>query len=193
MLVAKFSAWCGKDKVMSKIGRRPIALGSVKTEIKGQEVHYSGKHAHGVHLVPSILKVAIEESQLHITAAEKTSDTNRLWGLHRALLANKITGAETGFTRQITIVGLGFKAVKKGNGLEFSLGYSHKIDFPLPQGLTVDIDKTGQLLTVWASDKELVGHVSSKICALRPPEPYKGTGVYVTGTVIRRKAGKAKA
>lgn len=178
---------------MSKIGRKPIALGSVKTEIKGLEIHYSGKHAQGVHVLPGILKAEIEENQLTVMAAEKTSDTNRLWGLHRALLANRITGAETGFTRQITIVGLGFKAIKKGEGLEFSLGYSHKIDFPLPKGLTIDIDKTGQQLTLWANDKELVGHISSKIRALRPPEPYKGTGIHYTGVPIRRKAGKAKS
>lgn len=178
---------------MSKIGRRPIAFGSVKVEIKGQEVHYTGTHANGVHVLPVELEAAIESDQLKIMAAHKNADTNRLWGLHRALLANKLVGALTGFTRQITIVGLGFKAIKKGGGLEFSLGYSHKIDFALPQGVTVDIDKTGQQLTVWANDKELVGHVSSKICALRPPEPYKGTGIRYTGAEIRRKAGKAKS
>lgn len=178
---------------MSKIGRRPIALGSVIAEIKGQEVHYKGKHAQGVHALPAILKAVVEEKQLFVKAVEKTSDTNRLWGLHRALLANKLMGAETGFTKQITIVGLGFKVIKKGEGLEFSLGYSHKIDFPLPKGLTVELDKTGQQLTVWANDKELVGHISSKIRALRPPEPYKGTGIHYTGVPIRRKAGKAKS
>lgn len=178
---------------MSKIGRRPIALGSVKVEVKGQEVSYNGKHAKGIHVLPEILKATVENNLLTVKAVEKTGDTNRLWGLHRALIANKVAGAETGFTKQITIVGLGFKAVKKGDGLEFSLGYSHKIDFSLPKGLTVDIDKTGQQLTVWANDKELVGHISSKIRALRPPEPYKGTGIHYTGVPIRRKAGKAKA
>lgn len=178
---------------MSKIGRRPIDLGTVKTEIKGQEVHFSGKHLNGVYKLPDILTATVANNKLTILAAKTTSDTNRLWGLHRALLANKIIGAENGFSKQITIVGLGFKAVKKGNDLEFSLGYSHKIDFPLPQGVTVEMDKTGQQLTVWANDKEVVGHVSSKICALRPPEPYKGTGIHYTGVAIRRKAGKAKA
>ncbi len=178
---------------MSKIGRKPIDLGSVKVTLSGQEVHYEGKHAKGVHVVPDLLKLAIEDQRLLVQSARKTSDTNRLWGLHRALLANKITGAETGFHKQVKIVGLGFKAIKKGPGLEFSLGFSHKIDFPVPQGITIDIDKTSQLLSVWSNDKEQLGLLCSKIRALRPPEPYKGTGIYVGDEVIVRKAGKAKA
>lgn len=179
---------------MSKIGRRPIEIGSVKVEVKGQEVHYTGKHARGVHLIPALLSVALESRGLVIGAMRRTSDTNRLWGLHRALLANKLIGADTGFQRQISIVGLGFKGVKKGNGLEFSLGYSHKIDFPLPTAVTVEIDKTGQMLTFWSHDKELLGLVCSQIRDLRPPEPYKGTGVHIVGgRALKRKAGKAKA
>lgn len=178
---------------MSKIGRRPIELGSVKVEVKGQVVTFSGKHAKGSHEVPSLLKVVLDGGSLVISAARQTADTNRLWGLHRALLANKIVGADVGFQKQVSIVGLGFKAIKKGSGLEFSLGFSHKIDFPLPKEVTIEIDKTGQLLTAWSSNKEMLGQVCSDICALRPPEPYKGTGVYLAGARIRRKAGKAKA
>lgn len=178
---------------MSKIGRKPIELGAVKVEIQGQQVRYSGKHANGVHEVPDLLSVKIEDGHLFVQVAKQTSDTFRLWGLHRALLANKIIGAATGFTKQVNIVGLGFKAVKKGEGLEFSLGFSHKIDFAVPKGITVDLDKTGQVLSVWSFDKELLGHVCSKICALRPVEPYKGTGIHRAGDVIRRKAGKAKS
>ena len=177
---------------MSKIGRKPIELGSVQVEVQGQEVRYSGKHAKGTHLFPPLLKVGVEGNTVVITAARQTADTNRLWGLHRALFANKITGAEKGFQKQVSIVGLGFKATKKGAGLEFSLGFSHKIDFPFPKEVTIDIDKTGQLLTAWSSNKELLGQVCSDICALRPSEPYKGTGVFLAGSRIRRKAGKAK-
>lgn len=178
---------------MSKIGRKPIELGAVKVQVDGQMVHFKGKNAEGSHQVPSVVKPELEEGCLVLKQAVKTSDTNRLWGLHRALLANKIVGAGEGFKKQVTIVGLGFKAIKKGSGLEFSLGYSHKIDFPLPQGVVVEVDKTGQGLAFWSSDKELLGHVCSKVVALRPPEPYKGTGVFREGDVIIRKAGKAKA
>ncbi|MBN2267055.1 MAG: 50S ribosomal protein L6 [Candidatus Babeliaceae bacterium] len=178
---------------MSKIGRRPIEIGDVKVEVKGRQVHYAGKHATGVYEVPALLSVSLQGESLLIGPSEvRTSDTNRLWGLHRALLNNKIIGAGTGFQKQLTIVGLGYKGVKKASGIEFSLGYSHKIDFPVPAGVTVEIDKSGQNLTLWSVDKELLGLVCSKIRALRPPEPYKGTGIRFTGEEIRRKAGKAK-
>lgn len=192
-LAAKLSAPFGKGCEMSKIGRKPIEIGSVKVEVKGQQVHYVGKHAKGVYEVPSLLSASMDNRGLSLKAVENTNDARRLWGLHRALLNNKIIGADQGFQKQITIVGLGFKAVKKGSDLEFSLGYSHKIDFPLPAGVTVEIDKTGQQLTVWSVDKELLGLVCSKIRGLRPPEPYKGTGIRFVGEEIRRKAGKAKA
>ncbi len=178
---------------MSKIGRRPIPLDGVTVEVKGAVVEYKGKSAQGSHELPSLLSAEVVEGAVVLAPTQITSDTNRLWGLHRALLANKIKGAGQGFEKKVTIVGLGFKAVKKGDGLEFSLGFSHKIDFAVPAGVKIEIDKTGQLLTAWSSDKELLGHCCSQICALRPPEPYKGTGVYLLGQKIRRKAGKAKS
>jgi len=93
----------------------------------------------------------------------------------------------------VIITGLGFKAVVSGKNLMFSLGYSHKIDFPLPEGVTVDIDKTGQLLTVKSTDKLTTGQVASDIRALRETEPYKGTGIKLEDDIIIRKAGKAKS
>ncbi len=179
---------------MSKIGRRPIPLAGVSAKVVGRVVEYSGKSAKGAYEIPDILQVALDGESLLISPVKVTSDTNRLWGLHRALLANKIKGAGEGFEKKITIVGLGFKAVKKGTTeLEFSLGFSHKIMFMIPADVKIEIDKTGQLITAWSSDRELLGHCCSQICALRPPEPYKGTGVYLQGQQIRRKAGKAKS
>lgn len=178
---------------MSKIGRRPIALGSVKVEISGQEVRYSGSRGKGVYVLPALLKAVVEENSLTLSPIRADAEANRVWGLHRALLSNKITGVDKGFQKKVTIVGLGFKAQKKGSGIEFSLGYSHKIDFPLPAQVAVEIDKTGQALTFDSIDKELLGGVCSQVCALRPVEPYKGTGIHYTGSTIRRKAGKAKA
>lgn len=178
---------------MSKIGRRPIPLDGVTVEVKGQVVEYSGKSAKGSHELPKLFQAEVVDGSVLVSPVKVTSDTNRLWGLHRALLANKIKGAGVGFEKKVVIVGLGYKAVKKGQGLEFSLGYSHKIDFAVPAGVKIEIDKTGQLLTAWSSDKELLGHCCSLICALRKPEPYKGTGIHLQGQVIRRKAGKAKS
>lgn len=181
---------------MSKIGRKAIDLGSIKVEVKGQEVHYSGPNSQGIHEIPDLLSAQVEDNKLFLRAAQdnkKNSDVNRLWGLHRALLANKVFGAAKDFERQVKIVGLGYKAIKKGEDLEFSLGYSHKIDFSIPKEVTIELDKPGQMITVKAADKAVVGKICREMCALRPVEPYKGTGVYCVGDIIRRKAGKAKA
>ncbi|HVX01129.1 MAG TPA: 50S ribosomal protein L6 [Candidatus Babeliaceae bacterium] len=178
---------------MSKIGRRPIDLGNVRIEIKGQEIHYTGKKATGVHILPPELKAVLEGNQLKLIAVEINPKTNQLWGLNRALLFNKIKGADQGLDKQLRIVGLGYKAVANGNILQLSLGFSHKIDYELPKEVAVEIDKTGQLLTFRSSDKKLLGDVCSRIREFRPPEPYKGTGIQYVGEVILRKAGKAKS
>lgn len=177
---------------MSKIGRQPIALGDVKVEIKGNEIHFTGKNNSGVHEVSELLKPVVEDGFLRLEAAKKTRDLNRVWGLHRALVANKISGAAKPFEKQVQITGLGYKAIAKGQQIEFSLGYSHKINFDLPQDVTVQIDKSGQLLTLQSYNKELVGKVSGELRKLRPTEPYKGTGVRLTTDRVIRKAGKAK-
>lgn len=177
---------------MSKIGRQPIALSGVKVDVKEQEVHYSGKHTSGIHVLPVTLQAVIEDGRLYISAKKNTRLIRQDWGLHRALLANKIKGAHTPFQKQVQIVGLGYKAVAKGSGLEFNLGFSHKIDVTLPKEVIVEIDKTGQLLTFKSFNKEILGKVCGELRELKPTEPYKGTGVRLTTDVIIKKAGKAK-
>lgn len=178
---------------MSKIGRKPIDPKGVRVEIQDNVVTYTGKKASGTHVLPPELSVVAEGKQLLIKVSTETKNANALWGLHRSLLANKIHGAEQGFETQLRIVGLGFKAALTGGKLQLALGFSHKIDFALPREVTVEIDKTGQLLTLKSVDKELLGLVCSKVRALRPPEPYKGTGIQYVNEVILRKAGKAKS
>ena len=177
---------------MSKIGRKPIRLDGVTLEIKEQELHYKGPHASGVYVLPKELMVEVVDNELFVKVKEKTRDVNRIWGLHRALLSGKIEGAAKLFERQVKITGLGYKAVSKGKQIEFSLGYSHKINFDLPEGVTVDIDKPGQLITVKSADKQAVGQVCGEFRLLRPTEPYKGTGVRLITDIVIRKAGKAK-
>ncbi len=181
---------------MSKIGRKPIDIGSIQVDIKGKEVHFKGTQDSGMYILPKELKAGLEGKILKILpekSALHDRNINRIWGLHRALLANKIQGAGIGFKRQLQINGLGYKAVLSGKKITLSLGFSHKIQVDLPDNVKLDIDKSGQLLTFKSSNKELIGHICSKIRALRPPEPYKGTGVKWVEEIIRRKAGKAKA
>src|SRR5206468_1221967 len=143
-------------------------------------VHYKGPKSSSVYSIPRAFEVNVQKDFLTLTPRKETMqamklrDVNREWGMHRALLANALSGAKKEFEKVVEIVGLGYKAVKSGDMLVFTLGYSHKIDFKVPKGVTVSIDKTGQKLTVSSIDKVVLGEVCSKMCDLRLPEPYKG-------------------
>jgi len=185
---------------MSKIGRKPINFDGVQIEISGKEINYKGPHDKGIYELPKGLEVVIENKNLKIFPSKEYATMsgkmkkkiNQIWGLNRALLANKIRGAAQAFVQKLEINGLGYKATKIGKKLEFSLGYSHKIDFELPEAVSVELDKSGKKLTIKSCSKFLVGKVCSEIKSLRLPEPYKGTGIKLEKEEIRRKAGKAK-
>lgn len=177
---------------MSKIGRKPILLQDVEVSLNGQVVDYKGKNSEGSYLLPDCLKAKIEDGFLFLEMANPKDRKNvNFWGMHRALLANKLLGSKEDFSTTVVIVGLGYKGELKGDSITFSLGYSHKIDFKLPENVKVDIDKSGQKLKISSPDKFLMGDVAQKICALRTPEPYKGTGVRLENQQILRKVGKS--
>ena len=181
---------------MSKIGRKPIAIGSVTVDVKGNEIHYKGKNSSGVYGLSEVLRAELVDGMLWLKPAEGVApsrDLNRIWGMHRALLANEIKGADVGFDKEIQITGLGYKAVQSGNKITFSLGYSHKIDFELPKEVSLKIDKTGQKLAFSSFDRQKLGQVCGLIKSLRKTEPYKGTGIKLTTDTVIRKAGKTKA
>lgn len=178
---------------MSKIGRKPISFSSAKIEIEGKKIKIEGKNGSFEHSLPEEIVANIDGNTLKLEVTENTRKNRMTWGLHRALLANKVKGVEEGFSTAITIVGLGYKATISGNKMTFSLGYTNKIEYELPEGVTVDIDRSGQKLVVKGSDKFIVGNVCDTIRSFRPPEPYKGTGIIREGDVIVRKAGKTKS
>jgi len=186
---------------MSKIGRKPIALDGVQVKVSGKKVSYKGSHDMGTYELPEVLDAVVEENHLKLVPPKQYASMsrkmkrkiNQTWGLNRALLANKMRGAAREFVQKIEINGLGYKASKVGKKLEFSLGYSHKIDFELPEMVLVEIDKSGKKLTLKSCNKFLIGKVCSEIKLLRLPEPYKGTGIKLEKEEIRRKAGKTKA
>jgi len=187
---------------MSKIGRKPIALNDVQVSVKDREIHFKGKKGAGVYLLPEELDVDITDGLLQIVPSKSTTfsvrarrDLNRVWGLTHALLKNKILGAKQDFEVQLQINGLGYKAVVANpRKLVFSLGYSHKIDFDLPDTVSADVDsKTGQRVTLKSPNNVLLGQIASKIKALRPPEPYKGTGIKLAAETLFRKPGKTKS
>ena len=179
---------------MSKIGRKPIPVTSANVTIENaQLLSIKGAKAEYTHELPSCLAVEKTDGSLVLSVKDSDRKTRMLWGLHRALIANKVKGVETGFEQQMKIVGLGYKAQLSGKKLVFSLGFSHKVDYDLPEGVAVAVDKTGQKLTLQSHDKFLLGNACDAIRSLRPPEPYKGTGIMLVGEKIRRKAGKAKS
>lgn len=178
---------------MSKIGRKPIPFKTAKVEVKGNVVNISSGKNQFVHELPQGLAAKVEKGTLCLTVQDDSREMRMVWGLNRALLANKIKGIETGFEQKLIIVGLGFKAQASGKKMTFSLGFTHKIDLDLPNEVTVEIDKTGQQLTFKSVDKFLLGKVCDTVRSFRPPEPYKGTGILKEGEVIIRKAGKTKA
>lgn len=183
---------------MSRIGKKPIDLP------KGVTVDVS---AHGVVTVkgpkgtltqdvnPDI-KVKIEEDQLRV---ERPTDSKRhksLHGLYRSLINNMIIGVNTGYTKQLELVGVGYKATNQGQVLELSLGYSHNIFMSLPSEISIKTETAkgkNPIVTLVGIDKELIGQVSAKIKSLRKVEPYKGKGIRFVGEQIRRKAGKTAA
>lgn len=179
---------------MSKIGRKPIELSTAKVEVKGNEIFVSGPKAKFTHVVPDQIKVELKDNSLIVsTNGTLTKKTKALWGLHRALLANAVQGVLVGFEKRIKIVGLGYKAMLSGKKMTFALGYSHKLEYNLPDGVEIAIDRTGQKLTLKSSDKFLLGNVCADIKSFRKVEPYKGTGIMFEDEVIVRKAGKAKS
>lgn len=177
---------------MSKIGRKPILIADVQVDVKGSEIHYKGKNHSGTYFLPSTMAARLDGKKLFVAPVEQKNVANNQWGLHRALIANAIKGAAKDFEKNLEINGLGFKAQLSGNKVTFSLGYTHKITLDLPKEVKLTVDKTGQKLIFSSFDKEKLGYICSYVRSLRPPEPYKATGIKYAEEIIRRKAGKAK-
>jgi len=175
---------------MSRVGKKPIPLPpGVKITI-GQQLLVEGPKGKLTVPVPPGLRVEKVDSTMEI---KRDNDTFRaLHGLTRALAANAVTGVSTGFTRELDIVGIGYRAEVKGNVVSFTLGYSHSIDFALPKGVECRVDKLTHLVLT-GSDKQQLGQIVADIRALRPPEPYKQKGIRYTGEVVRKKVGKTGA
>jgi large subunit ribosomal protein L6 len=134
--------------------------------------------------------VEVEDNTIQISRPGDTGPERSKHGLLRALLANAVQGASAGFTKQLDIVGVGYRAEVKGDKVQFALGYSHPVLYDIPEGIKIEIDKANRV-TVTGADRQKVGQVAAEIRGLRKPDPYKGKGVKYTGEVLRRKVGKA--
>ncbi len=175
---------------MSRVGKKPIPLpNGVKINI-GNQLEVQGPK--GKLTVPIPSGVRIEQKNNHLEIVRDSDQFAALHGLTRALAANAVQGVSTGFTRELDIVGTGYRADVKGKVATFTLGYSHPIEFLMPEGVDLKIDKQTHLILT-GYDRQTVGQVAAQIRALRPPDPYKNKGVRYTGEQLRKKAGKTGA
>jgi large subunit ribosomal protein L6 len=136
------------------------------------------------------VELVFEDSVILVKPVDESREARALWGLTRSLVNNMVVGVSTGFTRVLEVIGVGYRADVQGNGLNLALGYSHPIQFPLPEGITAEVDKQNRI-TLHGADKELLGLTAARIRALRKPEPYKGKGVKYAEETVQRKVGKA--
>jgi large subunit ribosomal protein L6 len=175
---------------MSRIGKKPITLPKgVKVNIADQ-LQVEGPK--GKLAVPIPEGIRVQQKDDHLEVVRDGDKYAALHGLTRALAANAVQGVSTGFTRELDIVGTGYRADVKGNIATFTLGYSHSIEMLLPKGVELKVDKQTHLILT-GYDRQQVGQTAAQIRALRPPDPYKNKGVRYTGEVLRKKAGKSGA
>jgi len=177
---------------MSRIGRLPIPVpAGVDVAIDGQDVTVKGPKGELALTVVNPIRIERQEDgTLGVTRPNDERANRSLHGLTRTLVANMVTGVTTGFSKNLEIVGVGYRVQPKGAGLEFALGYSHSIQVDAPEGISFTVESPTKL-TVSGIDKQQVGEVAANIRKLRKPEPYKGKGIRYAGEVVRRKVGKA--
>ena len=175
---------------MSRIGKQPIPIPQgVKIQIEGLTVRAEGPKGKLSQPVPTGLTTRVADGTIVIERAGDDRRVRALHGLARALVANMVTGVKDGFERKLDIVGIGYRAQIQGKNIQLALGYSHPIIFPLPDGVTAEIDKQ-IAITLRGADKAVLGQTAAKLRALRKPDPYKGKGIKYANEVIRRKVGK---
>lgn len=177
---------------MSRVGRSPVVIANgvqVTVSPTNEIVVKGAKSSMKVAMRPEIT-AKVENNQIVLSRKDETPQSRALHGLYRALVQNAMTGVTTGFTKSLDLVGVGYRAAVSGKKLELSLGYSHPIHFPIPEGIEVKVEKQTQISVTGAS-RELVGQVAAKIRDFRPPEPYLGKGVKYSDEKLRRKEGKS--
>ena len=178
---------------MSRIGKKPINIASgVKVTLDGQNIKVEGPKGNLEKTIHDQVEVKVEADQLLVLPRQKNKGT-ALQGLTRSLVANMVDGVTSGFSKVLETNGVGYRAEMKGKVLSMSLGYSHPVEYPLPEGISAEVDTKANTVTVSGIDRELVGATAAKIRSFREPEPYKGKGIKYADERIVRKAGKTGA
>ena len=176
---------------MSRIGKAPIELPKgVEVSVKGDVVEVKGPKGTLTQDIDPALEVTQDDGVVTITRDNDERQTRALHGLTRALIANMVTGVSEGYSKELTIIGVGYRAALKGKTLELQVGYSHPVSVEALDGVTFEVPEPTKVI-VGGIDKQKVGQMAADIRAVRPPEPYKGKGIRYTDEYVRRKAGKA--
>lgn len=177
---------------MSRIGRKPITVtAGVNVGVAGNVVAVEGPKGRLTHEVPRGIGVEVDRGTVLVKRADDSKRQRALHGLVRALLANAVRGVSQGFSKKLEIHGVGYGAEVRGRAAVFKLGYSHPIEFPMPAGIDIKVERN--VLTISGHDRQLVGQVAADIRALRPPDVYKQKGIRYPDEQLRKKAGKAGA
>ncbi len=178
---------------MSRIGKLKIPCpDGVTVKVEDGQVVVKGPRGELSQRIHPLLRIRVEEDGIRVEKKSDQRKADALSGLTRTLIANMVKGVTDGFSRELQIVGVGYRAELTDEGLLFQIGYSHRVPFPLPEGITAELPKPTQII-LRGIDKCLVGQTAAKIRALRKPEPYKGKGIKYAEEVIHRKVGKAGA
>jgi large subunit ribosomal protein L6 len=176
---------------MSRIGRQPIEVpAGVEVKVQGLEVLVSGPKGKLKRTIDPRISVKLEDKKVILTRQGEDKATRALHGLYRALINNMVTGVKDGFSKNLELSGVGYRAAKEGKKLVMTLGFSHPVNFDPPEGIEFTVEGQNKV-KVAGIDRELVGQIAANIRAARPVEPYKGKGIKYEGEVVRRKAGKA--
>ncbi|MBN1276799.1 MAG: 50S ribosomal protein L6 [Deltaproteobacteria bacterium] len=177
---------------MSRIGKMPIPIPKgVEIKFDGDSLTVKGVRGELTRKIHPKVRVDSDGNKIEVVVPDSTKESKSLHGLFRALISNMVTGVSSGFERGLEIVGVGYRAELKERTAVFNLGYSHPINFELPDGIEAKIDK--MKITLTGADKELLGKTAAKIRSFRRPEPYKGKGIRYSDEMVRRKAGKSGA
>lgn len=175
---------------MSRIGKMPIKVPKgVKIAMSGADLKIEGPIGKMSIKIPAEVKTRLEGETLHVDRASEERRERSFHGLFRTLISNAVTGVSTGFKRELEINGVGYRAAVQGQMLNLSMGFSHPVEFKIPAGIKVEVEKQTKI-TLTGADKQLIGETAAKIRGVRPPEPYKGKGIKYAEEVVRRKAGK---
>jgi len=178
---------------MSRIGKQPVVVpADVKIDIKGQKLTVSGKNGILERQILPELEITMKDQEIVVENRDNSKRTNAFRGMTRSLIDNMVTGVNEGFKKILIVEGVGYKVNMSGKTLTLNIGYSNPVEFPVPEGVQINVDGTNKIV-VESIDKELLGLTSAKIRGLRKPEPYKGKGIRYENEHIIRKVGKAGA